>query len=176
MPELLAGLEQLARERSDSLQRASRELAGEPEGFSIITRELCKFVELLSDFWHVMEARCRNGGVPAKRLVHQCDWLLGVGEVSARHLALVVKVWHERSLPASSAQPTYESVRSSQDRLNALMGKVRKTREWAVAPSRIAADLEEVKKRIVQADEGREWMRIADVVSRMRQESPPIKE
>lgn len=173
MPELLAGLEQLARERSDSLQRASRELAGEPEGFLIVTRELCNFVELLTDFWDVMVARCCNGGVPAKRLIHQCEWLLKVGEVSARHLALVVKVWHERSLPTSSAQTTYDSVRSSQDRLNALMGKVRKTRQWAGTPPRVAAEPEEVKKRIVQADEGREWMRIADVVSRMRQEGPP---
>lgn len=176
MPELLDGLEQLARERSDSLQRATHELTGEPEGFLIVTREICKFVDLLCDFWDVMEMRFGNGGVPAKRLVYLCDRLLGMGEVPVHYLALVIKVWHERSLPARMAQPTYDYVQSSQERLNALLGKIRKTREWAAAPNRISADPEKLKQRISQADEGGEWMRIADVVSRIRQGVPPHKE
>jgi hypothetical protein len=176
MPELLEGLEQLARERSDSIQRASRELSGEPEGFLIVTREMCKFVDLLSDFWDVMEMRCRSGGVPAKRLVHQCDWLLGMGEVPARYLSLIVKVWHERSLPAEMASPTYEYVQSSQERLKTLMAKVRKTREWAAAPPRLSADPEHLKQRISQADEGGAWVRMGEAVSRMRQGGPPKKE
>jgi hypothetical protein len=176
MPELLDGLEQLARERSDSLQRASRELAGEPEGFLIVAREVCKFVDLLADFWEVMELRWRNGGVPAKRLLHQCDRLLGMGEIPAHYLALVLKVWHERSLPAQMAQPTYDYVLSSQQRLNALLEKVRQTHEWATTPPRISADPEKLKQRISQADEKGEWVRIADVVSRLRQGTSPQEE
>lgn len=176
MPELLEGLEQLAREHSDTLQRASRELTGEPEGFLIVTREVCKYVDFLCDFWDVIEMRLRNGGISAKRLVQQCDRLLSMGEVPAHYLALVIKVWRERSLPSPMAQPTYDYVRLSQERLNALLAKARKAREWAATPPRISADPEKIKQRISQADEKGEWVRIADAVSRMRQGGPPKEE
>jgi hypothetical protein len=176
MPELLEGLEQLARERSDSLQRASRELTGEPEGFLIVTREVCKLVDLLTDFWDVMGMRFQNGGVAAKRLVYLCDRLLRLGEVPAHYLALVIKEWHERSLPARMAAPTYDYVHSSREHLNALMEKVHKIREWAAAPPRISADPEKLKQRISQADEKGEWVKITDAVSRMRQGVPRREE
>jgi hypothetical protein len=176
MPELLEGLEQLARERGDSLQRASKELTGEPEGFLIVTREVCKFVDLLADFWDVMEMRFQNGGVPARRLLHQCDRLLSLAEAPAHYLALVIKVWQERNLPPRMAQPTYDYAQSSQERLNALLGKIRKARDWAAVPPRIDADPEQLKQRVRQADEGREWVRIADAVSRLRQGVPTNEE
>jgi hypothetical protein len=63
MPELLERLGQLANERGESIQRASRELAGEPEGFLILARDLCRYVGLLADYWEVVELQLRKGGI-----------------------------------------------------------------------------------------------------------------
>jgi hypothetical protein len=176
MPELLEGLEQLARERGNSLERASQELAGEPEGFLVVARETCKFIGLLSDFWAVTGVRLRKGGVPAKRLLQVCDMLLGLGEARAKELSLVVNVWPERDLPAEMAGPIYADVQAARERLDALLEDVRKTRAWAAARPRIAADPEELKRRIRQADEKGEWVSLTDAGSQTQQGGPPTKE
>jgi hypothetical protein len=176
MPELLEGLAQLARERGHSLQRASRELTGEPEGFLIVTREVCKFVGLLSDIWATQRGRLGRGGVPAKRLLQECDLLLDVGQAPAHYLGLAVKVWHERGLPAELADPVLADVEAARGQLSALLDEVRKAREQAAAPPRISADPEGLARRIQQADEGREWVRLADAVSGMWKGGPPQEE
>jgi hypothetical protein len=176
MPELLERLGQLAHERGDSIQRASRDLAGAPEGFLIVTREMCNFVRLLADFWDAVGLELRRGGLPGKELLRWCDMLLNVGELPARYLALVVKVWGERDLPTEMAKPIYADVLSARERLEALMNHVRKAREHASAPPRIAADPEALKRRIREADEKGEWVRPGTPGSPMRQGSPPKKE
>jgi hypothetical protein len=176
MPELLEGLEQLTCERANSLQRASRELTAEPEGFLLVAREACKFVELLSDFWTVMGLRLRKGGVPAKRLLQASDSLIEMGAYYADYLGRVVEEWPARNLPAEMAGATYAEVQTARKRLNALVEEVRKTRGLAAAPSRISADAEELKRRIKQADEKGEWVRLADAGSRPGQAGQPKKE
>jgi hypothetical protein len=169
MPELLEGLEQLTLERSNSVLRVSRELAGEPEGFLIVTNEICKFIDLVCDIWDVIEMRLRSGGLPAKRLVVICERLISAVEKPADELIQATKVWHKRSLPSGMAQRVYNHVESTQARLNTFLEKVRKARELSAIPPRISADPEKLKQRISQADEEGKWMRLADVVSRIRQ-------
>jgi hypothetical protein len=169
MPELLEGLEQLTCERGNSLQRASRELTAEPEGFLLVAREACKFVELLCDFWTVIGLRLRKGGVPAKRLLQVADGLVKMGDFYTDYLGRVVEEWPERNLPVEWAEATYAEVQSARQRLNALMEDVRKTRGRAAAPSRISADPAELKRRIKQTDEKGEWVCLTDAGSRIGQ-------
>jgi hypothetical protein len=176
MPELLEGLEQLARERDDSLQRASKELIKEPEGFLIAVRETCKLVETLSDFWDVMGLMLRRGGVSAKRLLRACDMLVQMSDYYSDFLGRAVEEWPERNLPGERVETIYADTLSARKRLDALMEDVRKTRERAAMPPRISADPEELKQRIKQADEGGKWMNLTDAVSQIRQGGPPRKE
>src|SRR5207253_2175929 len=77
MPEVLERLEQLAREQGNSLQRASQDqdLTGDPQGFLIVTRLVCRFIEHLSDLWTLTTESLRTGGLPAPRLLRICDLL-----------------------------------------------------------------------------------------------------
>jgi hypothetical protein len=170
MPELLEGLEELARQRGSSLERASRELTEEPEGFLIVAREACGFVELLSYFWEVIKRRLRKGGVPAKELLQRCDTLLKMHDPPAEYLSRVIAAWHEKTLPPEMAEETYADVLSARERLDALTEDVRKARAGAAAPPRISADLEEVKRRIKQTDDGGGWVNLS------RQRGSPDKE
>jgi hypothetical protein len=176
MAELLEGLEQLARERGSSLQRASQELTAERDGFLIVVRETGNFIGLLSDFWAVMEARCRNGGVPAKHLLRVCDLLLNMGAYWGEYLDLAIERWHERDQPAAVGESAYADVQAARQRLSTLVEVVRETRKQAAAGPRISAEPEQVQARIKQADEGSEWVSLADAISRMRQKGPAAKE
>ena len=162
-------LERLARERADSLQRASGGLTGEAEGFLIFSRETCSYLALLSLIWEVMMLRLHRGGVPAKLLVQECDLLLGFLDGPENFLHHIARVWHERSLPDELAKPIYAEVQSARERLNSLAESVRGTRELFAKAPRLVADPEELKHRVKQADEGQHWVPLRDVIAQLRQ-------
>ena len=173
MVELLDQLGRLAKERADSLQRASRALAGEDEGLLFVANDSCNFVKLLSVIWTAVKSCLLRHGVPAKFLLQECDLLLDLSAAVGQHLALIDKVWQERRLPDEVAQPVYKEVQEARAVLDALVPVVLKTREWAATPPRIAPDLDELKQRIRNADEAGEWVKLAGAVSRMRQGGSP---
>ena len=133
MPDLLEELEELTREHDNSLRRASRKLNGEPEGFLVAAREVCRFVGVLSDLWAVTGVLLRKVGLPGQRLLRACDMILKMGEARANDFGLIAKEWDKMKIPAEMAKPILDEVQAARKRLDALMEEVRKTREWAAA-------------------------------------------
>jgi hypothetical protein len=153
MVEVLDKLEQLAKEQ-DSIPWTADAQANEPEELLVIAT----FVSFLQRIWGVMQSRFRKGGVPAKRLLQECDLLIQLSTGMGQRLALVNKV-----SPA-------EQVQAVSVLLDSLVRDVNKVRERAATPPRTATDPEELKRRVKQADEGGEWVKLSDVVSRMRKQ------
>jgi hypothetical protein len=168
MTELLDQLGQLAKERADSLHRTSKALAGEAEGFLFFAKYSCDSVRFLAAIWDAVDLRIRRGGVPAKGLIQECDLLLHVGAALRQHLQLIIDVWLERKIPGDAAHPIYHEVRETTRILDSLVQLIRETRARAAASPRISADPEVLKKRIQQADEGGEWLKLTDVVAEIR--------
>src|SRR2546428_89607 len=108
---------QQARERADSLQRASGILTGETEGFLVFARENCGFVGLLCLIWKMMILRLRGGGVPTKLFVQECDLLLTLIATPEHFLHQIARVWHERTLPDEVAEPIYAEIQAARDQL-----------------------------------------------------------
>jgi hypothetical protein len=157
------------RERAASLQRASEALTGEPEEFLALALDNCNHFALLSVTWEVIMRRFHQGGLPAKLLVSQCDLLLYLVADLANNLKLVVQQWQVRQDLDQIAREIHTALPSVQARLAGLDQDVRKVRDWAATPPRISADAEVLKRRILQADERKEWVRLADVIPQMRQ-------
>ena len=176
MVEVLDQLGELAKERAGSLERLSKALAGHAEGLLIVGEDSCNFVRFLSVLWAVVQLRFRRGGVPGKRLLQECDLFLNLSAGVGRQLALIDKVWQERGLPSEVAQPIYNEIEAARVTLDSLVQEVRKVQELAAAPPRIAADPDQLKQRIREADEGGAWVRLSDVVSQMRQHGSPKQE
>src|SRR5262249_37580930 len=154
----------------------SKALAGQTEGLLIVAKDSCHFVGFLSVIWAVVQWRFRQGGVPGKRLLQECDLLLNLSAGVGKQLALIDKVWQERGLPREVAHPIYKEVEAARVSLDALVQEVHKVRERAATPPRIAVDPEKLKQRIREADEGREWVKLSDIVSQMRQGSSAKQE
>jgi len=171
MVEVVDQLGTLAKERANSLQRTSEALAGAEEGLLVIASDSCHFVKFLRVIWAVLQVRVRKGGVPAKRLLQECDLLLEIGAGLAQHLFLINKVWQERKLAGELAQSIYQEVQETRGILESLVHTVRQTREQAAAPPRISATPEMLKQRIRQVDEEGEWLKLTDAVSQLRQDS-----
>jgi len=108
-----------------------------------------------------MQLRFRKGGVPGKRLLHECDLLIQLSTGAGQRLALVNKEWPARALPIEVAQPIYNEVQAARGLLDSLVRDVHKVREWAATPPRMSADPEDLKQRIKQADEGETWIKLS---------------
>jgi hypothetical protein len=173
MVEVLDELGKLAKERAESLQRTAEVLEGEPDGFVFVAKDLCNFVRFLDLIWSVMQQRFRQGGVPAKRLLQECDLLLELNTGTGQRLELINKSWQERALPGKGGQPLHDEVQIARKMLDSLFKVVHETREWAATPLRITADPDALKRRMSEADEGKAWENLSDVVLRMRQGSSP---
>jgi hypothetical protein len=171
MVEVLDQLGQLAKERANSLQRTSGALAGDAEGLLVVAKDACQFAQFLAVIWSVMQMRFRKGGVPAKRLLDECDLLLEMGTGTEQHLFLINKVWQERGLTGELAQSIYNEIQETRRGLDLLVRAVREARAQAAAPPRLSATPEMLKQRIRQADEAGEWVKLTDAVSQMRQVS-----
>lgn len=171
MVEALDQLSQLAKERAESLERSSVAFAGEAEGLLLMASDSANFARFLSVVWAVLQMRLRKGGVPAKRVVQECDMLLEVMAGLRNRLSLISKVWQERQLPTDVAEPLYREVQEARILLDSVDKHIRGTRDHAATPPRVSADPDQLKQRIRQADEGAEWLKLADVVARMRQGS-----
>jgi hypothetical protein len=167
-----------AKEQAESLQRTSEALAGEGEGLLFVAHDACNFVRLLCVIWAIMQVRFRNGGVPAKRLLQECDLLLDLGDGIGERLVLIDKLWQEQRLPTESDMMArlYKDIQENRELLASLLQGVRQTRERAAVLPRISADPVELNQRCRQADEGEQWVKLADVVSRMRQSGSPKQE
>jgi hypothetical protein len=176
MVEVLDKLGQLAKERADLLNRTSKALEGQAEGLVVVVKEGGHFVAFLYLIWNVMHVRFRKGGVPAKRLLQECDLLLTLADGVRQQLAGVNKVLQERVYPSEVAQPIYKEIQTTELSLDSLVREIRYIRERAATPPRVGADPEQLKQRIRQADEGKEWLKLADVVSRMQQDGSPKQE
>jgi hypothetical protein len=176
MVEVLDKLGQLAKERADLFNRTSKALEGQAEGLVVVVKEGGHFVAFLHLIWNVMHVRFRNGGVPARRLLQECDLLLTLSAGVRQQLAGVNKLLQERVYPGEVVQPIYQEIQTTELSLDSLVREVRDVRERAATPPRVSADPAELKQRIRQADEGKEWLKLADVVSRLRQDGPPKQE
>lgn len=172
MVEVLDQLDQVAKERANSLQRASEVLAGDAEGLLVIAKDSCQFAQFLAVIWSVLQLRFRKGGVAVKRLLDECDLLLEMAAGTAQRLFLIDKVWQERKLTGELAEAIHTEVQETREALDSLIRTVRETRERAAAPPRISATPEMLRQRIGQVDEAGEWVKLTDAVSRMRQASP----
>jgi hypothetical protein len=176
MTEVLKGVERVARERVESLQRESGALAGEAEGFLLFAHENCQLVRLLSFVWTVMIYRLQQGGAPAQFLLEECKLLLTLACVPEGFLSHIARVWHQRTLPEELANPIYAEVKSARQRLDALVREIRNAQERVSTIPKVSANPEDLKQRINQADERQEWLPLRDVVTKMRQKIPGKQE
>jgi len=175
MVDVLDKLEQLAKEQN-SIQWTAEAQASEPEQLLFVASRSCGFARLLQIIWSVMQVRFRAGGVPGKRLLQECDLLIQLSTDVGQRLALINKDWPARALPSDVAQSIYNDLQAARRLLDSLVREVNKVREWAATPPQVSADPEELKRRIKQADKDGNWVKLSDVVSRMRQGASPKQE
>src|SRR5260370_35466908 len=113
MVEVLGRLEQLAKKEQDTIQWTSDALAGEPERLLFVASQTCSFVKLLQLIWGVIQMRFRNGGVPAKWLLQECDLLINLNADVEQRLAVIHRDWPERGLSNEVAPPFYNERKGS---------------------------------------------------------------
>jgi hypothetical protein len=165
-------LEQLDELKQMARESFPKELPKAP-GFGtreivLVLNETSSFVRLLMLIWALEQARLHRSGTSASLFLQDCDLLLTLA-ASAKDALAKNEDLLLRELPAEIAQPFHTEVREAAKRLDALIEGVGKVREWAAMPQRVAPDLAELKQRTRRADEGKEWVRLADAVARMRE-------